>query len=151
MPVLSGSFNWQSGLIWRVGFIAANGKLPAQLRDDDIHFCDALVDTGASATCISSTVASNLKLEPSGKTDLLTARGKVEVNVYDIRPAILLPMTTIGKDSKKIKKDAIQIFSPVRSPEINLSGTSYSALIGWDILKQGVFVVSPDGHYSFAY
>ncbi len=50
MPVLSGLFDWQKGLIWDIGFIAAGDQLPA--GPELVHFCPAMVDTGASHTCI---------------------------------------------------------------------------------------------------
>ena len=53
----------------QVGFVAADKEIPAI---DRIHICSALVDTGASVTCISSSVAKELELVAKGKTEIQT-------------------------------------------------------------------------------
>ena len=145
MPAFSGQFSWQDGLIWQTGFVAADKELPSS---DRIHVCPALVDTGASHTCISQSVAKELQLEPAGKIDMQTARGIEAVNVYDVRPAIIL---TDMPDLKGKSKGAIQVFSPIRSPEFDPADKNYKALVGRDILGQGVLTMSFDGHYTFSY
>ena len=146
MPAFSGQFSWQDGLIWKVGFLAtADKELP---QADRIHLCPALVDTGASHTCISSSVANKLRLEPKGKIDMQTARGIEAVNVYDVQPAmILMGMPDLEGKSKR----TIQVFSPIHAPEFDPVDKNYKALIGRDILRQGVLTMSFDGHYTFAY
>lgn len=53
MPVFSGSFEWDSGLVWPVvGFAAGDEPLGEDDLDDRLQLHAALVDTGASATCI---------------------------------------------------------------------------------------------------
>ena len=146
MPAFSGQFEWQEGLIWQVGFLAAADKEPPQA--DRIHLCPALIDTGASHTCISSSVADELQLEPAGKIDMQTARGIQAVNIYDVRPAIIL---TEKPDLEGRSKGRIEVFSAIRAPEFDPVDKNYKALIGRDILAQGVMTMSFDGHYTFSY
>lgn len=145
MPAFSGQFSWEDGLIWQVGFVAAEKELP---QTDRIHLCPALVDTGASHTCISQSVATELRLEPAGKIDMQTARGAEEVNIYDVMPAIVIAELP---DLEGSTKGTIQVFRPIRSPEFDPADKNYKALIGRDILGQGVLTISFDGHYTFAF
>ena len=145
MPAFSGQFSWQDGLIWQVGFLAtADKELP---QTDRIHLCPALVDTGASHTCISSSVADELRLEPKGKIAMQTARGIEAVNVYDVRPAIIIEMPDVEGKSK----GSVQVFNPICAPEFDPGDNNYKALIGRDMLSQGVLTMSFDGHYTFAF
>ena len=69
MPAFSGWFDWKPGLIWQIGVVpgglaevAADGTLQGSM-----HACNALVDTGATTTCISRGVVTALGLKPTGK------------------------------------------------------------------------------------
>ena len=129
----------------QVGFVAADKEIPAI---DRIHICSALVDTGASVTCISSSVAKELELAPKGKTEIQNASGIEEVNVYDVQPVIILSNVPSAENKTTM---AVQAFEPIRSPEFNPGENIQKALIGRDILQQGVLTLSFDGHYTFSY
>ena len=148
MPAFSGQFDWRAGPIWNVAF--ASGGIPVEeIRDSDLHVCPALVDTGASATCVSRSVAAALGLEPAGKTDMQTAGGAVDVNVYDIKKAFLFGATP---DNPGQAVRHIQFIDDViRAPEFDPGDNRYRALIGRDILRIGVLSLSFDGHYTFGY
>lgn len=145
MPVLSGPFDWQKGLIWDIGFIAAGDQLPA--GPDLIHFCPAMVDTGASHTCVSQSVAKELQLEPSGKSEMRTAREIVPVNLYYVQLVIILPAKR-GPDGEQI--GTMQVFGPISAPEFDPGDQVCKALIGRDIISQGALHMSLDGHYTFS-
>ena len=107
MPAFSGQFDWRAGPIWNVAF--ASGGIPVEeIRDSDLHVCPALVDTGASATCVSRSVAAALGLEPAGKADMQTAGGAVDVNVYDIKMAFLFGATPDNQNGISVRGDARQ-------------------------------------------
>jgi len=146
MPALSGKFNCQDGVIWKVGFVSINQEVPN--TPDRLHICDALVDTGADSSCISIEVARQLQLQPSGKTDMYSASEIAEVNVYDVHPALVLPAMP---DSEGNMQSEIFLFNLVTAPEFNSHGGKYTALIGRDVLCQGVFSMSFDGHFTFAF
>lgn len=149
MPAFSGTFDWGAGLIWQVGFAAgtiAPGSIGASARP---HVEAALVDTGASRTCIARPLAETLGLAPVGKTSMQTAGGRTAVNVYDLHVALLTDpeMNTGGSVSVKA-----QLFRNVKALEFVIGDSSkYRALIGRDILRVGMLSLSADGHYSFAF
>ena len=108
-----------------------------------------VVDTGASTTCISASVAGALGLEPTGKVPMQTAGGSIDTNVYDVRMAFLLG--TIPDKSGKPVGTGELIDRVIQAPEFDPGGNDYKALIGRDVLQMGVLTLSFDGHYSFSY
>lgn len=70
----------------------------------------ALIDTGASNTCISQEYADELQLIPIGKSSITTAGNNCEVSRYKIDFAIPVATTalqTTEKDGKKITKPIV--------------------------------------------
>ena len=70
----------------------------------------ALIDTGASSTCISQEYADKLQLIPIGKSSITTAGNNCDVNRYKIDFAIPVETTalqTTERDGKKIIKQII--------------------------------------------
>ena len=146
MPVISGAFDWSRGLIWHVGI--ADGEIDEQSEAASrLYACAALVDTGATNTCISPSVVSHLDLEPISKIDLTTAAGVAEVNVYDVH--VLIPVALTDPEKPDAGFSA-HIFANLRAPEVELGGSRYEVLIGLDILRRGLLNISHDGHFSFA-
>ena len=132
--------------MWQVGFVVLHKKIPAQNR---LHLCNALVDTGASVTCISSSVIRELKLSPRGKTELQSANGTEEVNVYDVQPVLIIPKVHETAANTTKTTMAMQALQPIRSPEFNPGTSEYKALIERDILQQGILTMDlPDGTTS---
>lgn len=80
----------------------------------------ALIDTGASSTCIDESIAVELGLIARDVINVCTPAGVSQQKVYDI--VVTLP---------KLQNVSI----PVLSPGANLAAQPYRALIGRDILK----------------
>lgn len=89
----------------------------------------ALWDTGATGTCISHAVVTQLGLIPSGKQDIRTPSGCTTVNTYLVD--IKLPNDVYIKDAL------------VCDSEIGNQGLG--VLIGMDIITRGDFCVSNYG------
>jgi len=86
---------------------------------------NALIDTGASVTCISQSIVEKLNLIPFDIQNVLTASGETPQLIYDM--GILLPL-------KKSQTHNIQSFS------IDLSNQSYEILVGRDVLSYYKFI-----------
>lgn len=113
MPAFSGPFDWQLGLLWQVGFVADD-----QAPDQGIlHICSALVDTGASQTCISRSIAEQLRLEPSGKVEMRTAGGLVSVNVYDVQFVFILGAKSDSQGN--LAQGQGEVLGQIRAPEFD--------------------------------
>lgn len=80
----------------------------------------ALIDTGASSTCISDEIVGRLSLIPFDVQKIHTAGGISEQNLYDI--TIKLP-------------DKVTKLIPVQAPCADLSGQPFQVLLGRDILS----------------
>jgi len=102
------------------------------IPEPPLQFIDALVDTGASCTCIDPGVLEALNLTPTGSTEMHTPSTSGvphQVGVYDV--ALNIP----GREGD----------SPLYIPQIAVMATQLSsqgikALIGRDILSTCVLV-----------
>ena len=89
MPAFSGQFDWNAGLIWQVGFAAGTTEPGSVGESAPLRIEAALVDTGASRTCIARPLAETLNLAPVSKTSMETAGGRTAANVYDLHVVLL--------------------------------------------------------------
>ena len=117
---------------------AANQQVPTPVQ------MRALLDTGASGTCIDPSVLTALALTPTG-TALVntptTGTTPQTTDLYDV--AIMIP----GPPG------ATPLFSqtlPVMASEL-LVAQGFHALIGRDILSQCVFVYNGSGFFTLSY
>lgn len=95
---------------------------------------DALWDTGATNSCISHRIVSDLNLVPDGMKTMYSATHEVTVNTYTVD--IMLPNKVTIND--------------VLVSEMNLKDCDL--LIGMDIIKYGDFSVTNfDGNTSFSF
>jgi len=136
MPCLSGSFDRSLGVVIQLGVVPSGTDL-AQLGSNARLF-PALLDTGASATCISPLVVSALGLAPIGKRPMVSATGAVPKNVYLVH--LLVPFGQVAhfvRDAQVMEFDADQ-------------NTPFQILIGRDIICQGALTMSFDGHFTFS-
>lgn len=69
------------------------------------------------------------------------------VNLYYVQLVILLPAKR-GPDGEQI--GTMQVFGPISAPEFDPGDQVCKALIGRDIISQGVLHMSFDGHYIFS-
>jgi len=87
---------------------------------------DAIWDTGATATCVSMIVVSQLGLKPLGKQKIHTPAGEKVVNTYRVN--IVLPNNVTVKNLVVCDSE--------------IDGLKVGALIGMDIMSHGDFAVS---------
>jgi hypothetical protein len=99
-----------------------------------VRNCNAIWDTGAMGSVISTDVVQELNLKPAGKVKVFHADGQSIVDTYFVN--ILLP-NNVG-------------FSTLRVTEGKLNDTD--VLIGMDIISKGDFVVtSSQGKTKFSF
>lgn len=97
----------------------------------------ALIDTGASRTCVELTVLSGLGINPIGITNVGTAGGTTPCQLFPAR--LSFPALSMTVD-----------FGSVIS--VNLQGQTVDgnpiiALIGRDVLSRGLFIYSGNGGF----
>lgn len=135
MPCLSSKFERGDGPVINTGILRAGIFDPINPKWD-FHQFPALLDTGASATCISPTVITAASLKPIGKKPMISATESKPVNIYLVD--ILLPFGNAG-----VVKQDIQVM------EFATGNKKYEILIGRDIICDGSLTISYDGHFTF--
>lgn len=106
----------------------------------------ALVDTGASVTCISNKVVQSLRLPPSGKTTMSGSTGRGTVDQYTFGVAFLIGAQ---QGPSGIISGSLNIHL-VQGCEFTNHGFGFDILLGRDIICKGGLVMTFDGHFSFA-
>ena len=107
-----------------------NGEFPSKVYSSQ----NAVWDTGATNTLISSKVVMELGITPYGKSGFSSANDIVEANVYEIHLAI--PPAGVVCNVLAMEKD----------------DEDYDVVIGMDVISKGDFVLTNhDGHSTFSF
>ena len=133
MPCVTQTCNLKGGPIIQIGVSLPN-YLPTEDGSQPIHTVNALIDTGATKTCISTEKAQAFGFEAIGKATMSSAsHNGVEVNRYQ------------GALYFYLVKDGLPFTHEIQDVEIleycNASD-AYDILIGRDILVSGMFVLN---------
>ena len=138
------------GPVLKVGVIPLNPDgSPRDVGDGplNLHMFDALLDTGATNACISRRVVSEVGLYPTGKSMMIGATGERETDEHFFGIAFVTseePQPT-GEISRQLE------VRPVRGMLFDNGPSQFDVLIGRDILCQGVFTMSFDGHFTLSF
>lgn len=147
MPSLSLQYDPNVGPLIPVFIWAPNFKPPAQAQispGDALKMQQhvALIDTGASCTCVSQKVIQAAGLQPSGKQLASHAHGSVPTNAYQFQVVFAFPQAA------PIPSGVMQaqlIAFPVNGIEFIPPSGLFDVLLGRDVLCRGVFSMSFDG------
>ncbi len=144
MPCLSIPFNPKVGPLIQIAVFPPGSAPPVQAGGPNplglaLYF--ALIDTGASHTCISTKVIKETGLQPTGKLMVGGVHGNQATNSYQFQVGLMFPH---GQSPTGAVLANIAAF-PVSGMEF-ISGGTFDVLLGRDILCQGSFVMSFDGH-----
>jgi hypothetical protein len=151
MPSLSIQFNPKVGpllnvFIWKPGYApppAAQGANAAAPLN--VNAYAALIDTGASCSCVSDKVIKTEGLVPYGKQQVGGVHGAQSTNAY--RFQLVIPFVQGQNVTGSVNANVI-VFNISGVEFIPLPGID--ALIGRDILCTGVFHMSFDGHATLS-
>ena len=97
MPLISGNYDPAVGILVQVAIVPfpkialLQNTANAGQAPPDLHVAMALVDTGASVTCVSKKAAQDAGLIPSGKTTMSGSTGQNTVDQF-----------TFGLDRKSV-------------------------------------------------
>jgi hypothetical protein len=136
MPCLSGRFDLSIGPLINIGVIPAGVLTPS--FSGQITTFPALIDTGASVTCISQSVVQAVGLQPIGLRPMGSATHSVPANVYLVD--LFLPFGAAGF---VIQGTQVMEFVPEGS-------APFQMLLGRDIICRGTLSLSFDGHFTFS-
>jgi len=135
MPILALPLE-ADGAIIRVGIAVSEPRNNALISEGQSPpppvLVRAVVDTGASCTCVDPAVIQKLRLTPSGTTPVhtpSTGGTPVSRNQFDVAIGIVM-------DAGQVHVSSLII--PV--VESDLAGLGIQALLGRDVLDQGIFI-----------
>ena len=136
MPCLSSSYNRAVGPIINVGVYPSGAFDPTRPPPGPLVAYPALLDTGASITCISPAVVQAVGLQPIGLRSVVSATHTVPVNAYLVD--LVLPFGAAG-----LVTPGTQVLEFAA-----LHGASFQILIGRDIICRGALTLTFDGHFT---
>lgn len=143
MPCLSIQYNPKIGPLARIAIWPPNFRPKGHSSDDPLKmpFYMALIDTGASCTCISPKVIKDLNLPPIGKQLVGGVHGNNPTNLYQFQVVLAFPQSQQVSGVMRMNVLA----SLVSGVEFVSSG-GFDVLLGRDIICTGSFSMSFDGH-----
>lgn len=138
MPCLSGRFDPGIGPLINIGVLPTGTLTAGTAHTQQITAFPALLDTGASITCVSPGVVQTVGLTPIGMRPMVSATQTVPVPVYLVD--LVLPFGTAGLI---LQATQVMQFSPA-------GGSPFQLLVGRDIICRGILTLSFDGHFTFS-
>lgn len=149
MPCIAGQYDPAIGLLINV-LIFPTGKKPVgHLHNPPIY--KALIDTGASCTCIAQNVITQNSLVPHTKITMVSASGNHNANAYMFHVAIATISTGSIPPSGTVGGQLHTFNDPVQGMELLNPTGRFDVLLGMDILKQCSFKFEFDGHFSLCW
>ena len=145
MPCLAFAYNPVVGPIIQVAIFPFNftppnpapGQAPFQ-----VTLYNALIDTGASCTCISAKVCTDLKLTPIGKQTVGGVHGKSAANQYQFQVAVPFGQGQVNPSGTSNVSFFIRSTVGVEV----VPSASFDILLGRDVLCMGSLTLGYDGH-----
>jgi len=136
----------------RVGPVSQVGIWPPKFRPTlgptsatSMKFYNALFDTGASCTCISAQVISDLTLSPSGKQAVGGVHGSQATNEYQFQVVMAFPNTSPGPGGVVQANAIVRLVTGVEF----IPPPGYDVLLGRDIICGGTFSLGFDNRAVF--
>jgi len=145
MPCLSINFNASVGPLISLAVFPFNisqaGITGTPSAPINLSQYMALIDTGASCTCISSKVIGDLKLTPMGKQSVGGVHGSKPTNLYQFTIGLLFPSSQLPTGVVTANVAPFPVTGAEFFPQ-----PGFDVLLGRDILCHGTFSMSFDGH-----
>jgi hypothetical protein len=138
MPCLSGRFEPGVGVLINVVVLPSGTLTPGGAITAPLTAFPALIDTGATVTCISPQVIQAVGLQPIGMRPMTSATQSIPVNVYLVD--LILPF---GNAGHAIPSTQVMEF-------VGNGAAPFQILVGRDLLCRGTFTLSFDGHFTFS-
>lgn len=153
MPCVSGRYQKSLGVI--VGVVIIKPLASTALTQSSkqhpavpLRQYRALLDTGATGTCISSKVVAEVGLESIGLGEIISASEKTHRNKYFF--SLGIPIIEKVDPNNNEVTGKIHQFPPIEGPEFHTEQNArFDVLLGMDIIANGCFTVEQDGHFSF--
>jgi len=110
---------------------------------DERHHFKALIDTGASSTCVSEEVVGKCGLDATGMVPMIGATGEADVEQFTFAVGFVFP----HDQEPSGQTNANLIVRPVQGLKFHNGKSTSDVLLGRDIICDWVFSLSFDGRY----
>ncbi|MBM3557258.1 MAG: hypothetical protein FJX47_17090 [Alphaproteobacteria bacterium] len=113
----------------------------------------ALVDTGATVTCLTASTAAKVGLLPGGKLRMSAANGAAYRNYYLFHVGFLLKVDLPQQDGANSISHQWHIHAVpalIQGAEFN-AGPGFDVLLGMDMISIGNLIVGSNGQYSWSW
>jgi predicted aspartyl protease len=151
MACISGAFRWEDGV--KIPAVVLFPNAPPQTTGGKMG-CRALIDTGASGTCISARIVQKLRLPFDSMRRVKSVTHSAFVEVYSFQIGIVtgeILERDIDRTISKFKAD-YALFNPIlRGAIFRWENFDFDVLLGRDILRLCSFKTDPDGHFSLCW
>jgi hypothetical protein len=108
----------------------------------------AQIDTGAQTTCITKRVIDHYKMQPNGRTEIISVSGHTDVNTYIFTVGFL--MGAVPNRVGSAQTGHFSFFPPIIGAEIfTHDDDDLEVLIGMDIISKGSLHIEGSGFFSF--
>jgi|GEM_PF-918554 len=107
----------------------------------------ALVDTGATSSCITTKVASAVGLDPVGRVSVQGVAGVADLNNYLFHVGFI---ENVQSDQGQTLAQVNVLNREITGAEVN-SGGHFDVLLGMDVLSTGTLIVHGNKHFSFSF
>jgi hypothetical protein len=114
-----------------------------------MHVFNALVDTGAQGTCITSDAAEKVGLAPIGKVPIQGVAGLSYHNNYLFR--VGFPFGIAGEKREARLGSLHVVNAPIQGAELNIQDSGFDVLLSMDIIGIGSLKIDGDGSFSFSF
>jgi Aspartyl protease len=144
MPCIATQFDPRVGPLIQIAILPPQPTLVAghqATAGQSLHLFMALVDTGASCTCISSKVVADVGLQPTGKMPMAGVHGSTPTNTYQFAVGFLTGQRQVPSGAITANVHLIA----VNGAEFNNAGCGFDILLGRDVICQGTLFLSFHG------
>lgn len=146
MPCLAFAYNPAVGPLIQVAIFSFNFRPPPIVPNQApmaLKLYSALIDTGASCTCVSQQVVSDLNLSPIGKQPVGGVHGTKAANQYQFQVGIVFGHQQINPTGSANTNFAVH---PTVGVEFIPTSGVFDVLLGRDVICRGSLQLSFDGH-----
>jgi hypothetical protein len=149
MPCIAAQYNPRVGPLLQLSIFAADIRATqgTPILRDRQHIYMALLDTGASSTCVSRKVVEEVGLRPTGKMPVIGVHGSTPTNTYQFTVGFIVPQ---GQDATGALLADLTMFA-VDGIEFANVGCGFDVLLGRDVLCRGQFTMTFNGQFVICF
>lgn len=156
MPINWGRHDDKQVFLYVVILSEADAVLVQQgERPPNLQLFKALVDTGATGTCITPQTATKMGLAPIGKALVQGVSGAKYHNNYlfhigfIVQTAPIAPATT--RSPQQVQEELHALPTPIQGVEFDAGVHGFDVLLGMDVITSGLLTVGGNGTFSWAW